>query len=169
MAVEHLNGSRIMTGLLASPVSQAGAGLAGGNVRCWSETVEVTAAASATSTYLLARLPSNARIMGASKIYFDDLASTGSPTLDIGVFLPSDRSSGITNDDDALNDGIDCASAAGSANILKTIDKYGKRLWEHVASQTTDPGGALDIKVTIKDADTNTGGTITVEIYYTLN
>ena len=128
-------------------------------VRC--STIEVTAAASAGSTYVVARIPSNARIFGMSKIYFDDLASSGSPTLDIGLKAVN---SDITTDVDALNDGIDVYTAAGSAAVIKDITNYGKMAWEFVSGQTSNPGGALDVIVTILDAATNTGGTITVEL-----
>ena len=125
-------------------------------------TVEVTAAASTDSTYTLLRIPSSMRIMGASKVYFDDLASSGSPTLDFGLKAVD---SNITTDVDALNDGVDVFTAAGSASLIKDIANYGKQAWEYVSGQTTDPGGFLDITATILDAATNTGGTITLEFF----
>lgn len=127
-------------------------------------TVEVAAAASAASTYTMFRVPSSARILGASTVYFDDLASTGSPTIDIG-FKAVD--SNITTDVDALNDGIDVFTAASSAKLIKDISNYGKQAWEFVNGQTTDPGGFLDLTITILDAATNTGGTITAELFMT--
>ena len=90
--------------------------------------------------------------------------TTGSPTLDIGVFN-SPGGTAITGDVDALNDGIDAATA-GNTRVVKNIANYGKRLWEFVNGQTTDPGGDLDIKITLDDADVNTGGTITIELLY---
>lgn len=167
MAIVNLNGSNIMTGLAADPRVPGQPGLGNGAVRSWIETVEVGAADSATSTYLMARIPSNARILGASKFYSDDLASAGAPTMDIGVFNPSGETK-ITDDDDALNDGIDVATVTDTA-VVKDIANYGKRLWEHVASQTEDPKGDLEIKLTLKDADVNVGGTVTVELFYTLD
>lgn len=124
-------------------------------------TVEVTAAASAGSTYVVARIPSTARIYGLSKVYFDDLASTGSPTIDIGLKAVN---SNITTDADALNDGIDVFTAAGSAAVIKDVSNYGKMAWEFVNGQTSNPRGALDVTITILDAATNTGGTITIEL-----
>ena len=167
MAIVNLNGSLIMTGLAADPVELGGPGIGNGAVRSWVETVEVGAADSDTSTYLMARLPSNARILGSSRFYSDDLASAGAPTIDIGVFN-RDGKTDITDDVDALNDGIDVATASDTA-FIKGFADYGKRLWEHVASQTVDPAVDLDIKLTLDDADVNVGGTITVEIYYTLD
>lgn len=127
-------------------------------------TREVAAAANANSQYTMMRIPSNARIHGLSRLSYDDLASTGSPTLDIGLKAVDGN---ITTDVDALNDGIDCATAAGTANVIKDIANYGKYAWELVAGQATDPGGMLDVIVTILDAATNTGGTITLELMYT--
>ena len=167
MAIVNLNGSKIMTGLESDPVELGNPGIGNGAVRSWVETVEVGAADSATSTYLMARLPSNAVILGASKFYSDDLASAGAPTVDIGVFNLSGKSL-ITDDDDALNDGIDAATVTDTT-VIKDIANYGKKLWEHVNGQTEDPKTDLDIKVTLKDADVNVGGTMTIELFYTLD
>lgn len=167
MAIVNLKGSKAITNLDADPVVQPDAGIAGGAVRSWVETVEVGAADSATSTYLMARLPSNAVILGASKLYGDDLATAGAPTLDIGIFNLSGKSI-ITDDDDALNDGIDAASAIDS-NVVKDVANYGKKLWEHINGQTEDPKGEYDVKLTLKDADVNAGGTLTLELFYTLD
>lgn len=168
MAVVNLNGSKIMTGLLAVNPSLGDPGEAGGRVRYWRETVEVGSADSATSTYHMARLPSNARLCGSSTISWDDLASAGAPTLDIGVFNPTGRTV-ITDDADAINDGLDAATLTTGAKVVKTIDNYGKRLWEFVNGQTTDPGGHLDVKISLLDAAVNVGGTIMIELYYTLD
>ncbi len=167
MAIVNLNGSLIMTGLEADLIEVGSPGIGNGAVRCWTETVEVGAADSDTSTYLVARLPSNARILGSSRFESDDLASAGAPTMDIGVFNLSGKSV-ITDDPDALNDGIDVATVSDT-QLIKDLANYGKRLWEHVASQTVDPLGDLDIKLSLVDADVNVGGTVTVTIYYTLD
>jgi hypothetical protein len=113
----------------------------------------------------MARLPSNAVLSGLSKVYFDDLASSGSPTFDIGIFAI--RTGDITDNDDALNDGIDVASAAGSAAVIKDIANYGKRLWE-VAGLSADPKCDVDIKITVKDASTNAAGTVSWGLYYSV-
>lgn len=128
-------------------------------------TVEVAADASAGSVYTMARIPSNARIHGPSIVYFDDLASTGSPTIDIGLKAVADN---ITTDDDALNDGIGVSAAAGSARVVKDIANIGKMAWEF-AGASADPGGVVDVIVTIKDAATNTGGTISATLFYSVD
>jgi hypothetical protein len=46
----------------------------------------------------------------------------------------------------------------------------GKRLWEFVNGQTTDPKGMLDVKIALYDAHLSSGaGTVTVEIVYSLD
>lgn len=128
-------------------------------------TVEVTAAASANSVYEMMRIPANARIVYPSTLAFDDLASSGSPTLDIGLRAVD---SNITTDADALNDGINCSSDAGTANVVKDIANYGKKAWEYVSGQTASPGGLLEVIVSLVDADANTGGTLTMTLYYVM-
>lgn len=126
-------------------------------------TVEVTAAASATSTYHMARIPTNVRISNLSEIAFDDLASTGSPTFDIGLFAIDGN---VTSDDDAINDGIDVATAASNGTkMVKDAANIGKYAWE-LAGESSDPGGMLDLKITLKDAATNTGGTVSMTLAY---
>lgn len=164
MAVVTSYGSRIMSGLVASG-TLADANEGGGRVQKWVETLETSAADSATSTYLVARLPSNARIMGSSKISHDALGAT-TATLGIGVYNVGSRSD-ITNDPDALNTGI-VASTAGTKDLLSDRSLWGKRLWEFVNGQTTDPGCQLDVKVVIEGAVhlSSGAGTVTVEIDY---
>lgn len=166
MAVENLYGSIALDGYYdptTPPAEKGDAAAMAGRVRCAVETVEVTAAASATSTYTLAKLPSNARLLPQSTLYWDDLASTGSPTVDVGLFPVN---ANITADDDALGADKDVTSA-GSSGLIDNIANYGKKLWQYVSGQTADPGGEFLVKVTIKDADTNTGGTLTLVLFYT--
>lgn len=123
------------------------------------------AAASANDTITFGRIPTTARILGASEYANDDLASTGAPTLDIGLFAVD---SNITDDDDALNDGIDLANA-GSGKVVKDHANYGKQAWELVNGQSTDPGGELIVRGTIKDAATNVTGDVTLEVLYVID
>lgn len=128
-------------------------------------TIELAASASG-STVKIGRFPSNARIALHSDMYWDDLATSGSPTLDIGVG-PVD--SNITADPDALNDGLNASSAAASARVVKDIANVGKQLWEYVSGQAIDPKGMLDVYVSVKDAATNATGTISTEILYVVD
>ncbi len=168
MAVVNLKGSLVMT-LVDDASSQKNAevSLNGGRIRCAIDTVEVNSNDSVNSTYLMHRLPSNARIMPGSKIMLDDLASSGTPTLDVGVFA---YKSNLVNadDDDALNDGLS-ASVAGEHDMVKDIADWGLPLWDFVASETVDPFGLLDIKLTLKDSAINQAGTITSVVFYTID
>lgn len=168
MAVTTLYGSRIMTGLVSTPSVLADPGEGGGIVRKWVETVETGAADSATSKYIMARLPSNARIFGASKLAHDALGAT-TAALGIGIYNTSSRSD-ITNDPDALNTGL-VASTAGTKEFISDRALWGKRLWEYVNGQTVDPQCLLDVAVVIEGAVhlSSGAGTITAEIEYALD
>lgn len=165
MAVVNLVGSRVLTPNAQTPRVLGAPGTGGGAVRSWTETVEVGAADSNSSTYHLASLPSNARLMGNSKIHYDDLG-TGAAEIDVGVFNQSGKSD-ITDDPDALNNGID-PTTAGSSAVVSDIANYGIQLWDH-ATGTVDPNATLDVKATLTTGDIAGGGTITVELYYTLD
>lgn len=131
-------------------------------------TVEVGSSDSANSTYTFFRIPTKARISMLSTIRWDDLASTGSPTLDIGLAAVN---SNVTSDPDALNDGLD-AAASGTPNagyVIKDIANAGKKAWEFVNGVTSDPGGDLDVYVSLLDAAVNVGGTISLTLVYSLD
>jgi hypothetical protein len=122
-------------------------------------TVEVSAAASDGSTYKMALVPSNARISVQSRIITDDLASSGSPTVDVGV--SGDQ---ITDDPDAIGAGFDVTGTV-NASIFSEHANAGKYLWE-LAGESSDPGGQIWIQFEIDDAATNTGGTMTLSLVY---
>jgi len=129
----------------------------------------VGATDSATSTYYVGRVPSRGRPLMSSRIAWDDLASSGSPTLDIGLFAVN---SNVTDDVDALNDGLDAAtvSTVGGVPVIKDPNaNSSKMFWEYVSGVTSDPGGDLDIKISLLDADVNVGGDLNIEIYYTID
>ena len=141
-------------------------GLAG-SVKCKVSTIETGAADSATSTYDFCDLPTNARILGSSRAYWDDLSTdtASGSTLDIGFF---DIDGNITDNDDALNDGLDLTAASTGSILIKDRANYGKRVWE-LNGEASDPGGAVKLVGTIKDAALTTAGTITVEVYYIID
>lgn len=157
MAVENLTA----TSRGEKAVTEVVTTRAGLNV--FESTVEVTADASATSTYTMARLPMTARITNLSRLAHDDLASGGSPTFDIGLFAVGEN---FTSDDDALNDGINVAtSAASDVPVMKDPANIGKYVWE-LAGESSNPGGMADLKITLKDAACNSGGTVTLTLAY---
>lgn len=160
MTIENLSGSLFQDGLDNSdPKEKAKPQYDHGRVRSITEKIEVSAAASDTSTYRLGRIKSNEVISINSKFYFDDLASTGAPTMDVGL-----EGSQITNDVDALATGADVTSAGSVIIGPVGIEDIGKMAWEYVNGLTEDPGGYFDIVVTLDDADVNTGGTIAIEM-----
>lgn len=134
-----------------------------GNVKKVATSKSVTAR-SANDTMKLLTLPADARIHGDSLVSWDDLASTGAPTMDIGV-APVD--SNITADPDALLAGLD-VTAAGTNKLVSDHANYGKMLWE-IAGLSENPGGALDIYASFVDAATNVTGDVTLEVEYTLD
>lgn len=142
-------------------------GFGGGGCKSRVATQEVAAAAS-SSTVAFFRIPSRARILQCSRIYSDDLATSGSPTLDLGLFAVNGN---ITSDDDCLNDGLSLSavSTAGAGNfVIKDFATAGKAAWEYTTA-TSDPGGEFIVKGTIRDAATTTTGTVTLEIVYDID
>lgn len=136
----------------------------GANLKCLIATQSVTAR-TAGNTMKLVRLPSAARIAGNSRISWDDLASSGAPTMNVGIAPVDDYRNAITADPDALNDGLDVAAAAGTAAMIKDHANYGKKLYE-LLGLTEDPNCMLDIYVSFVDAATNATGDVTAEVYF---
>lgn len=162
MAVENLTATASSPFTLSTSQRQMSTQM---GLNAYSSTVEVTAAASATSTYLMARLPADARIHPSSLVGWDDLASTGAPTFDIGTF---NLSGSIADDDNSLNDGLDAATATTGTHLLADVADYGKPLWQ-IAGGSSNPGGWCDVYVTLKDAAANTGGTLSMSIIYSVD
>lgn len=99
-------------------------------------------AAPANDLIFLARLPSNTVLDPDGCIcWFDDLG-TG-VTMDVGD----------TTNVDGLVDGQDVAAAAGSFNLMKTVDValYFEPLWK-VLEMASDPGGHIDLYAKILGA-----------------
>lgn len=165
MATVSLYGSRVMTGLNTVPQSMSAPGTAHGGLRSWTETVEAGAADSTGSVYYMAKLPSNARLRGSSKLYHDTLGAT-TCALDIGLYPVI--SGQFTADADALNDGI-VASTSGTKDVIKDKANYGKQLWQHVSGLTVDPQCEMLVGIALTDAHLSSGdGTLTAELDYTL-
>lgn len=133
-----------------------------GSVKNLCATVELAASASGT-TIDFGYIPSNARILGASRVYNDDLATSGSPTLDLGLIAVNGN---ITDDPDAINDGIALSSAGSDAIAVKDFANFGLPAWDMVNGQTSDPTGSLLVQGVVKDAATTATGTITLDLYY---
>lgn len=126
-----------------------------GNIRTPGvRTIELAPSASGTIIDFKTRVSLYDRIDLSSSIYYDDLSTTGAPTLDIGLY-PVDGN--FTADDDALNDGLTLATALTyptRAPLVKDIANAGKQVWEYISGATKDTGGFADIKGVIRDAAT---------------
>jgi len=164
MAVENVNGTLVMDGLKSKPRQRADSSFAGARARPHIDKATVDGSASADSTYTVARIPTNAVILGQSQLRIDQLANTGSPTLDIGFVAVSGN---ITDDNAALNDGID-ATTAGSYDVVGDIAELGQRVYEHLGL-SEDPGGVVDVVVTLKDAAVNVGGDLVSELLVSID
>lgn len=130
-------------------------------------TIELAAAASGTIIDFKLRLPLSTRMDLASRLYHDDLATSGSPTIDLGCY-PVDGN--FTADDDALTDGV-AVSAVMTAStqtigvpVVKDFANGGKQLWEFISGATAATGGFADIKGIVRDAATTATGTVTLDV-----
>ena len=139
------------------------------SVKNLTATVEVTVATSTGDTIVFGYIPSNARILGSSRLYWDDMATTGSPTMDLGLAAVKGNLANA-DDPDALSAGHDVATATPTgAGALSAIANHGLPAWDFVASETSDPGGALKVYGTMLDAVTTQTGTATLELYYVID
>lgn len=131
---------------------QTGFGLHRGTDHVLFRDVIELSAAPANDTIFLGKYPSNTILDPDGCIcWFDDLGTGVS--MDVGD----------ANDVDALTDGQDVATAAGSFNLMKTVDvaNYFKPLWAQLG-YASDPGGELTLYATILGAAAT--GTVTVQI-----
>ena len=133
-----------------------------GTVKYTPSTVTLTASNSINSTFTLARLPSDARIVGISMIDITDSTSTGA-TLDIGLFPLEDQ---YTESDDCIASGIDLSSAV-SGRLLTSLDSITKSAYELLGA-TENKGGLLDVKATLKGAAIVADATLTLQLFYTI-
>ena len=150
---------------LLLPVSHGGAY----GVKCLSGTVEVTVATSTGDTIEWGYIPSNARLLGNSRLYWDDMATTGAPTMDLGL-AAVDGNLANADDPDALSAGHAMATATPTgAGAVAPIENFGLPAWDLVASETSDPGGSLKVIGTMLDAVTTQTGTASLELYYVVD
>lgn len=128
-------------------------------------TVELAAAASG-DTVTFGRIPANARILPSSRLYNDDLATSGSPTFDLGLIAVD---SNITSDPDAIGNGFALDAAGSDVVTISDIANAGLPAWDFVNGQSSDPGGEFIVRGVVKDAATTATGTITLDLYYVVD
>ena len=130
-------------------------------------TIELAAQATFPHTITFGYIPSNARLMGSSMLYWDDLA-TATTTFDLGLGAVDGN---LVNADDpnCLSDGNDVTSASTGSVAITAFADYGNEAWDFVASETSDPGGNLRVYGTVADALTTGTGTITLSLDYVVD
>ena len=112
-------------------------------------------------------IPSNARLLNTSRIYNDDL-SNNAATMDIGIGAVNGN---LVNADTvaAIGNGFALNSAGSDSPMISDAANIGLPAWDLLTSETSDPGGVLMVYGTILDATTTVAGTVTVEMYYTVD
>jgi hypothetical protein len=137
----------------------------GASVQVATAIVNVATTDSATSTWRLARLPSNALL---HQLTVSTTAQTGSTDFDIGVAYNPDKLSGALINVNCLADALTLATASRSLDGLKdvSITNSAKELWE-LAGLSIDPQCDLDIIFTANTIGT-AGGTCGFKIEYKL-
>lgn len=119
------------------------------------------------STHKLGRFDSNTRLHALSRVYWGDFASSGSPTLSIGLASVNNNFGAAVPA--ALNSGLDLATATpAGASILGSPQNSGKTLWE-LAGLASDPGGQIDIYATIIAAPGNLTADLTADIVVSID
>ena len=115
----------------------------------------------------MVRIPSGSVIKGG---YIQCGGGFSAATVDVGVFSVSNSA---LLDADILLDGVDIGAAAARFELLAdgtgvaAIALHNKQVWE-LAGFASDPGGFVDIKVTLKASLTTTSG-LKLVVEYTAN
>lgn len=161
MAIVNTKGSINLDGLDQTPVVMPNGKTSKGGLMSSIDTLEIAAADDDTSTYRIARVPSNAVL---SEITIDHDSITGGTDFDLGFY---DINEGALIDVDALINTVSLASA-GSVDGMGTIDiaNKGKEVWE-LAGLSIDPVKLIDIVLTANTVG-SAAGTVTAKVNYTL-
>lgn len=168
MAIDLTLKSVSITAREASPptLSNPGAGGQGLVKHTSGYLASVTASLSITSVIRMCEVPSNAVITG---LYFQSAAQTAGK-FDIGVYRNNDDGGAVV-DADLFASAVDCASAVVRTDVLNestlnTTAKQMQPLWQ-AAGLTTDPGGTLDLALTVVTTDVTTGtGAVKLDVEY---
>ncbi len=148
---------------LLSAVSHGGAY----SVKNLTSTVEVNAATVGT-VIPFGRIPSNARLLGSSRFY-SDVMGAGGAKVDIGLRAVNGNLSSA-DDPDALSDGHVLSGALSDQLAITLFADYGLPAWDFVASETSDPGGVLEVYGSVTDATTTASDkTMTLELNYVVD
>ena len=164
MAIENLQTNHARTNSLIYPYTA-------NSVHIIKVVLEMGAAATVASTYDFGLIPPDAIICYfASGFSNDDLATTGSPTMSLGLFGENGSLSDLGYSDDvtAIRSGIALSSAGASTRLISDIANVNKPVWQLISgvSLSKPVRGALRVKGTLAAADCDTGGTILLELAY---
>lgn len=173
MATEALKSTSV-TALDATPIAQVTAG-AGAPSYLWhlGEYIACSASMDVGSTYRMLRLPSNAKL----KDLVFEAAALGAGAFDIGAYYSDSAndgtpaaSQGLVIDADFFASAVNCASAVARASYFNEsgnnlLSKRNQPLWQALGI-SADPGGFIDIVLTVTTAIT-TGGLVAVSAEYT--
>lgn len=130
----------------------------GGRVRIATAVLSLTAALAAGDKGQVVTLPSNARLLPESTIYFP-----------AGLTGASDVNFGDANDTDALIDGDDWSGGAGSVGALDAVaaTDYSKHLWE-MLGYASDPYSELTLELEFV-TDISGAGSVVVDLRYVID
>jgi len=161
MAIVNKKGTINLDGLDQDTLIMPNAKTSKGIIRTSIDTLEINATDDDTSTYRIARLPSNAVL---TDITIKNDAITGGTDFFLGFY---DIDEGVAIDANALL-GTTSLASAGSIDGLGSIDiaNIGKEVWE-LAGLTEDPHKLVDIVLTGNTVGT-ASGTVTGIVKYTL-
>lgn len=132
----------------------------GANLKIVSATKSLASPAQ-NSTHKFMRFDSNTRLHALSRIYWGDFSSAASPTISVGLASVNNNFGAAVPG--ALTSALDAATATpAGASLILVPASSGKMLWE-LAGLSVDPGGQIDVYVSILTAATNLTADITID------
>lgn len=169
MAIDLTLKGTAITNRQATPavLNNPGNGGAGVFKEAFGYLASVPASLSITSIIRLVEVPSHARIRSV-KLYS---AAQTAGAFDVGVYRCNNDAAGVVVDQDFFASAVSCASAVLGTEVSEetatyTIAKRSQQLWE-AAGLASDPGGNLDIALTVATTDVTTGlGAIGLSVTY---
>jgi hypothetical protein len=166
--------SDTVTNLVANPPVPNSVSVQGGRVRTVKSTIALgTGDIDDDDIIVMARVPSNA-VIQSIRLFNDDLDAHTTPTLvaDVGLYKPD----GTVADRDCYASLITTLQSANTAGVelmfeARNINEVANKVWQDGdAVLTTDPGGLLDIAITIETvAATAAAGDVTMIVEYTVD
>lgn len=173
MSVENLKSASV-TNLDAVPIvpNTVGQG-APGELRAVGDYSTASAAASATSTYQLARIPSNAVV---KQVFFESEAQTAGK-FEVGLYYSTGKDGTVPSlaggaiDSDFFASDVDAASAVAQLDVTNEsgnypLNKRNQPIWK-ASGLSADPGGFFDVVATVHTTAITTGtGKLGALVYY---